>query len=124
VEIKIGISDSPREIAVDSEETHESIHKAVEKAINDGGMLSLTDDRGRTVLVPAAKIADVISADTGLRLEQAMLLGSGLQGLAQVAATRWLYSPEPRMPIDEAADLVSALAWRGIRSFPLSHPPE
>ncbi len=72
----------------------------------------------------AAKIADVISADTGLRLEQAMLLGSGLQGLAQVAATRWLYSPEPRMPIDEAADLVSALAWRGIRSFPLSHPPE
>ena len=72
----------------------------------------------------AAKIADVISADTGLRPEQAMLLGSGLQGLAQVAATRWLYSPDPRMSIDEAADLVSALAWRGIRSFPLSHPPE
>jgi len=72
----------------------------------------------------AAKIADVISTDTGLRLEQAMLLGSGLQGLAQVAAMRWLYSPEPRMPIDEAADLVSALAWRGIRSFPLSHPPD
>lgn len=59
MEIKIGISDSPREIAVDSEETHESIHKAVEKAINDGGMLSLTDDRGRTVLVPASKIAYV-----------------------------------------------------------------
>src|SRR6056297_67472 len=71
----------------------------------------------------AAKIADVISTDTGLRPEQAMLLGSGLQGLAQVAATRWLYSAEPRTPLDEAADLVSALAWRGIRSFPLSHPP-
>ncbi len=72
----------------------------------------------------AAKIADVISSDTGLSNDQAMLLGSGLQGLAQVAATRWLNSDEPRMPIDEAADLVSALAWRGIRSFPLSHPPE
>lgn len=72
----------------------------------------------------AAKIADVISADTGLRPEQAMLLGSGLQGLAQVAAMRWLYADEDRMTIDEAADLVSALAWRGIRSFPLSHPPE
>lgn len=72
----------------------------------------------------ATKIAEVISADTGLSQEQAMLLGSGLQGLAQVAATRWLNSDSARMPIDEAADLVSALAWRGIRSFPLSHPPE
>ncbi len=59
MEIKIGVSDSPREIALDSEETHESIQKAVEKAINDGAMLSLTDDRGRTVLIPAAKIAYV-----------------------------------------------------------------
>lgn len=72
----------------------------------------------------ASKIASVISADTGLSQDQAMLLGSGLQGLAQVAATRWLNSEAPRMPIDEAADLVAALAWRGIRSFPLSHPPE
>lgn len=72
----------------------------------------------------ASKIADVISADTGLRSDQSMLLGSGLQGLAQVAATRWLYTEEAEMSIDEAADLVSALAWRGIRSFPLSHPPE
>lgn len=59
MEIKIGISDSPREIALDSEETHESIHEAVNKAIADGGMLSLTDDRGRTILIPAAKIAYV-----------------------------------------------------------------
>ena len=72
----------------------------------------------------AAKIADVISADTGLSNDQAMLLGSGLQGLAQVAATRWLTADQSRMPLEEAADLVSALAWRGIRSFPLSHPPD
>lgn len=72
----------------------------------------------------AAKIADVISTDTGLRNDQAMLLGSGLQGLAQVAATRWLNADQAGMPLEEAADLVSALAWRGIRSFPLSHPPE
>lgn len=72
----------------------------------------------------AARIADVISTDTGLSNDQAMLLGSGLQGLAQVAATRWLNSDQSTMPQEEAADLVSALAWRGIRSFPLSHPPE
>jgi hypothetical protein len=59
VEIKIGVSDSPREIAVDSEKTPEAITKAVEKAIADGGMLSLADDRGRTILIPAAKIAYV-----------------------------------------------------------------
>lgn len=72
----------------------------------------------------ASKIADVISTDTGLSNDQAMMLGSGLQGLAQVAATRWLTAGQADMPLDEAADLVSALAWRGIRSFPLSHPPE
>ena len=72
----------------------------------------------------AAKIADVISTDTGLSTDQAMLLGSGLQGLAQVAATRWLTADQADMPLADAADLVSALAWRGIRSFPLSHPPE
>ena len=72
----------------------------------------------------ASKIADVISTDTGLSNDQAMLLGSGLQGLAQVAATRWLTADQAHMPLEDAADLVSALAWRGIRSFPLSHPPE
>ena len=72
----------------------------------------------------AAKIADVISMDTGLSNDQAMLLGSGLQGLAQVAATRWLIADQSHMLLEDAADLVSALAWRGIRSFPLSHPPD
>lgn len=72
----------------------------------------------------AAKIADVISADTGLSHQQAMLLGSGLQGLAQVAASRWLIAEQSDMALEEAADLVASLAWRGIRSFPLTHPPE
>ncbi|MCH1403562.1 MAG: DUF3107 domain-containing protein [Candidatus Nanopelagicales bacterium] len=33
--------------------------KAVSSAIDDGTLLSLTDSRGRTVLVPSAKIAYV-----------------------------------------------------------------
>jgi AcrR family transcriptional regulator len=72
----------------------------------------------------ASKIADVISADTGLSNEQAMLLGSGLQGLAQVAASRWLVGEQSEMSLEDAADLVASLAWRGIRSFPLTHPPD
>ena len=37
----------------------------------------------------ATRIALVIAADTGLRPDEAMLLGSGMQGMAQVAAQRW-----------------------------------
>lgn len=72
----------------------------------------------------AELIAAVIAEDTGLRPEQALLLGSGLQGLAQIAATQWLKDTSRSISRDEAAGLVASLAWRGISGFPLSHPPE
>lgn len=59
VEIKIGVTDTPKELSIESEETAESITKAVESAIKDGALLSLTDARGRTFLVPSEKIAYV-----------------------------------------------------------------
>ena len=68
----------------------------------------------------ARQIAKVISQDTGLRPDEALLLGSGMQGMAQVAARRWLAKEDLLMSRDEAADLIAALAWRG---FPLTHPP-
>ncbi len=71
----------------------------------------------------AKRIAKVISQDTGLRPDEALLLGSGMQGMAQVAARRWLAHDSMLMTRDEAADLIAALAWRGIRGFPLTHPP-
>lgn len=67
------------------------------------------------------RIAAVIKEDTGLSESQAELLGAGLHGLAQVASTSWLRNPE--VSRDEAAELLSSLAWRGISGFPLSHPP-
>ena len=67
------------------------------------------------------RIAAVIKADTGLSESQATLLGAGLHGMAQVAATNWLR--DPTLPREDAAELVSMLSWRGIRGFPLSHPP-
>lgn len=70
----------------------------------------------------AQRIAAVIAEDTDLTESQTLLLGSALQGMAQVAATRWLADPHEEMTRDNAADLVAALAWRGIRGFPLSHP--
>ena len=71
----------------------------------------------------AKRIAKVISEDTGLRPDEALLLGSGMQGMAQVAARRWLDHDSMLMTRDEAADLIAALAWRGIRGFPLTRPP-
>ena len=71
----------------------------------------------------AKRIAKVISQDTGLRPDEALLLGSGMQGMAQVAARRWLAHDSVLMTRDEAAELIAALAWRGIRGFPLTHPP-
>jgi len=78
----------------------------------------------RANLEMARKIAAVIAEDTGLSDAQALLLGSGMQGMAQVAARQWLQQGSARLPRQEAADLIAALAWRGIRGFPLSHPPE
>ena len=59
MEIKIGVQDTPREVSLDSNDTSESVIAAVNEALASGGILSLVDDRGRTVMVPAAKIAYV-----------------------------------------------------------------
>jgi hypothetical protein len=59
VDIKIGILDSSREVQLDSEEAPEVITARITEAIASGALLSLTDDRGRTVLIPGSKIAYV-----------------------------------------------------------------
>jgi hypothetical protein len=59
MDIKIGVQDTPREITIESAQTPEEVTSAIEAALASGGLLSLTDDRGRTVLIPATKIAYV-----------------------------------------------------------------
>ena len=71
----------------------------------------------RVVNESAALIADVISDDTGLDPESATLIAVSLVGMAQVSARYWLHGVNDRgssMGKDQAARLVSALAWRGI----------
>ena len=57
MEIKVGIVQGGREIVLESEETAAAVESAFAKAVADGGLLSLTDERGRKVLVPASRIA-------------------------------------------------------------------
>jgi hypothetical protein len=66
VEVRIGVSQVPREIEVDLADgtTVEELAARVEKAVSSGsGVLWLTDRRGRQVGVPAAKLA-YIELDT------------------------------------------------------------
>ena len=56
MEIKVGIQHVNREIIVDSSESADAIEKAFAKAMADGGLLSLLDQRGRKVLIPATSI--------------------------------------------------------------------
>ena len=67
----------------------------------------------------AAMIADVIHDDTGLPGEAARLLAVSLVGMAQVSARFWL-TDAAGISKPEAVALVSGLAWRGIRGYPLT----
>jgi AcrR family transcriptional regulator len=68
-------------------------------------------------LTCAEAISEVIAEDTGVDDERALLLGSALAGMAQVAARHWL-AQDGDIPEGEAARIISLLAWRGLGSFP------
>lgn len=70
----------------------------------------------------AALISRVIAQDTGLKDGEATLLAAGMAGLLQTAARYWSRG-DTQVGREEATRLISALGWRGISSFPLSHPP-
>ena len=60
MEVKIGIQQAAREIVVDTDEAADAVEKKVADAIgSEGGVISLTDTKGRKVIVPAAKLAYV-----------------------------------------------------------------
>ncbi len=69
----------------------------------------------------AALVAVVIVADTGLSEDEAMLLATGLTGMAQTSARRWLRNRRA-LPKSTATKLVVDQVWGGISAFPKSHP--
>ena len=60
MEVKIGVSDSPRELVFNSTQTPEEVESLVKAALAKGAteVLSLTDDKGRRFLVQTSRIAD------------------------------------------------------------------
>lgn len=63
MEVKIGVTDSSRELVISSAQTPEEVEKLVAAALGNGsdsaGLLALSDEKGRRFLVQAAKIAYV-----------------------------------------------------------------
>lgn len=60
MEVKIGVTDSPRELILNSAQTPAEVEKAVGDALAAAsGVLALTDEKGRRFIVQAARIAYV-----------------------------------------------------------------
>ncbi|GGL09054.1 DUF3107 domain-containing protein [Nocardia jinanensis] len=70
MEVKIGISDSPRELVIASSQTPEEVEALVSEALGSAsGVLALADEKGRKYLIQAGKVAYVeIGAVTGGRV--------------------------------------------------------
>ncbi|MGH2604368.1 MAG: TetR/AcrR family transcriptional regulator, partial [Dehalococcoidia bacterium] len=65
----------------------------------------------------AEAICGIVSEDTGLPRDQAMLLAAGMAGVAQTMARQWV-SDRESVDRGTAVQLGASLVWRGIRGFP------
>ncbi|HEX4687901.1 MAG TPA: DUF3107 domain-containing protein [Nocardioides sp.] len=59
MEVKIGVQHAPRELSIDTPDSPEDVHAALDKALADNSTFAVSDSRGRQVLVPAQSIAYV-----------------------------------------------------------------
>jgi DNA-binding MurR/RpiR family transcriptional regulator len=65
MEVRIGVKGAPREVVIDSNQNADEIQKLVDAALKDGAAtFTLTDDKGRRVVVAADKLAYVEIAES------------------------------------------------------------
>ena len=57
MEIKVGIQHVNREVVVETDESAASVEKSFSEAISNGSVFTLSDTRGRKVMIPGDKIA-------------------------------------------------------------------
>jgi hypothetical protein len=67
VEVKIGVQYAPRELVMESAQSPAEIEQIVTDAIASEGTLSLTDEKGRRIIVPVSKVAYVEIAEASPR---------------------------------------------------------
>ena len=65
MEVRIGVKGALRELSIDSTQSAEEIEKAIEAALKDGApTLTLSDEKGRRVVVAADKLVYVEIAES------------------------------------------------------------
>ncbi|OBF60829.1 ATP-binding protein [Mycobacterium sp. 852002-50816_SCH5313054-b] len=84
MEVKIGITDSPRELVLSSTQTQSEVEELVAAALRDSsGLLSLNDERGRRFLIQSSKIAYV---EIGVADARRVGFGIGAESAAKHAS--------------------------------------
>ncbi|MGA8850341.1 MAG: DUF3107 domain-containing protein [Aeromicrobium sp.] len=82
VEVKIGVQHAPRELSVSTEDEPQAVLDALQSALQDDSVFTLTDDKGRTVAIPAARVAYLdFTSDAGRKV------GFGLAASEAVTAS-------------------------------------
>ena len=56
VEVRIGITDSPRELTIELSNSADEIEATVARALHEGSHVAFTDEKGRRLIVPATKV--------------------------------------------------------------------
>lgn len=88
MEVKIGVTDSARELVIASAQTPEEVEKLVSaalgKAAENAALLALTDEKGRRYLVQAAKITYV---EIGVADSRRVGFGIGADAAAATGAS-------------------------------------
>jgi len=59
VEVKIGVQHASRELVIDTDASSDEIEKAVTQALEKQALLTLSDSKGRRVVVPTDRLAYV-----------------------------------------------------------------
>lgn len=68
MEVKIGVQRTPREIVLESTLNPDEVETTVRDALKDpAGVLALTDEKGRRVLIPTSLLAYVEIAEADHR---------------------------------------------------------
>lgn len=57
VEVKIGVEHVQRELVVETDASSEELQGRLTEALAEGGVLTIVDTKGRSVVVPAGKVA-------------------------------------------------------------------
>ena len=69
MEVKIGVQHANRELVLESEQSPDEVQDLVAEALSgkNGGLLQLTDEKGRRVIVPADRLAYIEIGEVSIR---------------------------------------------------------